>query len=259
MRNSVSFAWHPATGDLWALDNGGDNLGDSEPPEEINIVTAGSDYGWPDCIAQGRPVRWGAQARLERCARTKGPEVEMESHGAPLGISFYTGDQFPASFRNDALVGLHGSWNRMQPAGFKVIRIRAASGRNAGQEDFLWGFLDPATRTRSGRPVHAISGPDGSVFVSDDATGNIYRVVYKGPRINPGGILRVEGNIFSLYGRNLASNNGAFALFANGAGVEVLYAGPDQVNFVLPEGLRGDITITLRNERAGDEAVVRVD
>jgi glucose/arabinose dehydrogenase len=179
LRNAVGLAWHPVTGELWATDNGGDNLGDNDPPEEVNIVTAGSDYGWPDCVAERRGVRWGNQARPDRCDATSAPEVQSQAHSAPLGISFYTGDQFPLSFRNNALVAFHGSWNRSTPAGYKVVRIRTAEGRATGVvEDFLWGFLDTETRTQSGRPVQAIQGPDGAVYVSDDATGNIYRIEY---------------------------------------------------------------------------------
>jgi len=144
LRNAVGIAFHPLTGEIWATDNGGDGLGDNEPPEEVNIVTAGGDYGWPDCVANQRGARWGAQARPERCGSTLAPEVEMQAHSAPLGISFYTGDQFPVSFWNDALVAFHGSWNRTAPAGYKVVRVRTAGGRATGAvEDLLWGFSIP--------------------------------------------------------------------------------------------------------------------
>src|SRR5262249_26819175 len=84
LRNSVGFAWHPVTGELWANDNGGDGLGDDVPPEEINIVKQGGDYGWPDCYSQQRPVNWGGGAQPGRCGATIGPEVEMQAHSAPL-------------------------------------------------------------------------------------------------------------------------------------------------------------------------------
>ncbi|MGH9720267.1 MAG: PQQ-dependent sugar dehydrogenase, partial [Bryobacteraceae bacterium] len=259
LRNSVSFAWHPVTGALWALDNGGDALGDTEPPEEINAVEERGDYGWPDCVAQRRPVNWGSQARAGRCGETQGPEWEMPAHSAPLGISFYSGDQFPASFQNDAIVALHGSWNRTDPSGYKVIRVRASSGRATGQEDLLWGFFDAATRSRSGRPVHAIPGPDGAVYVSDDSNGNIYRIRYAGPRINPGGIVRVIDNIYSLYGRNLAADPPEFGLYINGVLAETLYVSGSQINFVLPEGLKGDLNIAVLNAKGVDDAVIRVE
>lgn len=260
LRNAVGLAFHPLTREMWATDNGGDGLGDNEPPEEVNIVKAGGDYGWPDCVANQRGTRWGNQARPERCGSTLAPEVEMQAHSAPLGISFYSGDQFPVSFWNDALVAFHGSWNRTLPTGYKVVRVRTADGRATGvTEDLLWGFLDPVTRTRSGRPVQAITGPDGAVYVSDDATGNIYRIEHKGPRINQGGIVRVIDNVYSLYGLRLAGDIARFQIFGNGIALETLYIGEHQVNFVLPETLTGDVTITVRNEITSDEARIRVE
>ncbi len=259
LRNSVGFAWHPVTGDLWANDNGGDGLGDDVPPEEINIVQEGKDYGWPDCYGRQRPANWGSGAQPNRCSSTTAPEVEMQAHSAPLGLSFYTGTQFPASYVNDAFVGFHGSWNRNEPTGYKVVRIRAASGRGAGVEDFLLGFLDTATRTRSGRPVYALNGPDGALYISDDTTGNVYRVVYKGPRISPGGIVQRAHGVYELYGSNLAADPSRFSISANGTPLETLYVSPGQVNFLLPQGLTGDITIQVANEKAGDTAIVHVD
>jgi len=260
LRNAVGIAFHPLTGEVWATDNGGDGLGDNEPPEEVNIVKAGGDYGWPDCVANQRGARWGSQARPERCGSTLAPEVEMQAHSAPLGIAFYTGDQFPVSYWNDALVAFHGSWNRTAPTGYKVVRVRTADGRATGVvEDLLWGFLDPVSRTRSGRPVQAITGPDGAVYVSDDATGNIYRVEHKGPRINQGGIVNVVDNVYRLYGLRLSGDIARFQIFGNGIALETLYAGENQINFVLPETLTGDVTITVRNEIASDEAQIRVE
>lgn len=259
LRNTVGFAWHPVTGELWGVDNGGDNLGDDEPPEEINIIREGGDYGWPDCIADKRGVRWGPQARPERCEQTLAPAFHMDAHAAPLGIAFYSGDQFPASFKNDALIALHGSWNRSTPSGYKVIRVRIVDGRPTASEDFLWGFLDLNTRTRSGRPVQAIPGPDGAVYVSDDGNGNIYRIEYKGPRINEGGIVRVAGNIYSLYGLRLSHDPALFRIFANGIALETLYVSENQINFVLPENLKGDVVIRVENEVAGDEARIQVE
>src|SRR5438105_13422698 len=130
----------------------------------------------------------------------------MQAHSAPLGISFYNGSMFPASYQNDALVAFHGSWNRNEPTGYKVVRVHACSGHATGVEDFLWGFLDINSRTASGRPVHALSGPDGAVYVSDDQTGNIYRLAYTGPRINPGGVVQRAPGVFEMYGSNLAGD-----------------------------------------------------
>ena len=178
----------------------------------------------------------------------------MQAHSAPLGLSFYTGDQFPAAWTNDALVAFHGSWNRNDPTGYKVVRVLAPAGRATGVEDFLWGFFDPATRTQSGRPVHAVTGPDGAVYVSDDGNGNIYRVAYTGPRISPGGIVARGQNTFEVYGEGLTGDPGLLSILANGVPVRILYASPTQVNFVLPDSVSGSVTITLRNEKGSDAA-----
>src|SRR5947209_14968056 len=127
----------------------------------------------------------------------------MQAHSAPLGIAFYTGAQFPAAYMNDAFVTFHGSWNRDEPTGYKVVRVHAASGRAAGVEDFLWGFLDLGSRTTSGRPVDPIVGPDDALYISDDMTGNIYRVAYIGPRIAPGSTVDRGDGFFELHGSNL--------------------------------------------------------
>lgn len=253
LRNSVGFAWHPLTGDLWANDNGGDGLGEDVPPEEINIVQQGRDYGWPDCYAQQHPVNWGDGAQPGRCGSTSGPEVQIQAHSAPLGISFYTGAQFPAAYLNDAFVGFHGSWNRYDPTGYKVVRVHASSGRATGVDDFLWGFLDPSTRTASGRPVHALNGPDGALYVSDDATGNIYRVSYTGPRINPGGVVNRGSGLFELYGANLVNDPAQFSITVNGVAAQTLYVSKTQINFVVPPDVTGNLVIAVINEKATDQ------
>jgi glucose/arabinose dehydrogenase len=259
LRNSVGLAWHPVTGDLWATDNGGDGLGNDIPPDEINIIRRENDYGWPDCYDRQKPANWGPQARPDRCSGTVAPEVELQAHSAPLGISFYTGAQFPVSYTNDAFVAFHGSWNRDDPTGYKVVRVHASTGRGAGYEDFLWGFFDSNTRTESGRPVHAVNGPDGALYVSDDATGNIYRVAYSGPRINLNGFVQRAPGVYELYGENFVNADASrFSIDANGIVLQPMFAGKNQVNFTLPEGLTGDVTMTVKNEKASDQAVLHV-
>jgi glucose/arabinose dehydrogenase len=256
-RNSVGLAWHPITGDLWATDNGGDGLGDDIPPDEINILRLGVDYGWPDCYGNQRFVNWGAGAKSSRCANTAAPELELQAHSAPLGISFYTGSQFPAAYLNDAFVAFHGSWNRNVPTGYKLVHISASSGDATGIDDFLWGFLDANSRTESGRPAGVITGPDGALYVSDDATGNIYRVAYTGPRINPNGIVQHSGGICEMYGENLVNDPQRLSVSANGQSVSILFAGPNQVNFQLPAGVTSPpITIAVENEKGSDAAVI---
>jgi hypothetical protein len=140
-----------------------------------------------------------------------------------------------------------------------VVRIRTSEGRATGVvEDLLWGFLDPETRTASGRPVQAITGPDGAVYVSDDQTGNIYRIEYKGPRIAEAGITQVEGQVYSIKGRRLSVDPAQLQLFGNGIALEMLSASEEEVTFLLPESLTGEITVSLKNELASDEAKIQV-
>ncbi|MBI3697554.1 MAG: PQQ-dependent sugar dehydrogenase [Acidobacteria bacterium] len=266
LRNSVGLALHPVTGEIWATDNGGDGLGDEQPPEEINVLRAGNDYGWPRCYGSGQRY----PGFTGDCSSAVPPELAMQAHSAPLGISFYAGEMFPARYLNDAFVAFHGSWNRTVPTGYKVVRVLASSGRATGIEDFLTGFLNGTTT--SGRPVHALTGPDGALYVTDDQNGVVYRVSYSGPRLNPNGLVTAAakvdhpapGSLVSLYGVNLkaqAVNAAALPLplnleevsvTVNGVQAPLLYAGPQQVNFQIPFGLRGPVEIALTNGRITD-------
>lgn len=175
LRNAVGFAWHPATRELWATDNGRDWLGNSQPPEELNRIRYGGHYGWPQCYGDRQPdPGLGSEAF---CADTLPPAVTFPAHWAPLGIAFYTGKQFPAEYRHDAFVAFHGSWNRLPPAGYKVVRVRFWNGQPAGYEDFATGWLRGAQSW--GRPVDLLTAPDGALFLTDDAGGRIYRITYK--------------------------------------------------------------------------------
>ncbi len=272
LRNTVGLALHPSTGEIWGADNGGDNLGDDQPPEEINILRSGGDYGWPRCYGSG--LRYPGFSG--NCSFQTAPELAMQAHSAPLGMGFYTGDAFPARYRHDAFVAFHGSWNRSQPTGYKVVRILASSGRATGIEDFLTGFLRGTTT--SGRPVHAITGPDGALYVSDDANGVVYRVRYAGPRINPEGVVSAAGatvraaagGLVSLYGagfRDQAVQATTLPLpvqledvrvTVNGAPAPLLYAGPRQINFQMPFGLGGRVTVAVTTARATDTLELEV-
>lgn len=175
LRNAVGFAWHPATGELWATDNGRDWMGNTQPPEELNRIRQGGDYGWPACYGDRVPdPEHGSTAR---CAGTIPPAVSFPAHWAPLGITFYTGKQFPAEYRNDAFIAFHGSWNRFPPAGYRVVRVRFRNGQPVGYEDFVTGFQRGLKAW--GRPVDVLTAPDGALFVTDDAGGRIYRITYQ--------------------------------------------------------------------------------
>ena len=179
LRNAVGLAVHPSTRAIWASQNERDNLEpDHEdlPPEELNILADGKDYGWPYCYGDRVPNPEYNDAA--RCAGTVPPALKMQAHSAPLGIAFLArATKFPANYRGDLLVAFHGSWNRTVPTGAKVIRVHVAKGKPTGAEDFITGWQD-ASGKRWGRPVDILVAPDGSVLVSDDAFGAIYRVTH---------------------------------------------------------------------------------
>lgn len=172
LRNSVGLALHPGTGELWATDNGRDWLGDNLPPEEINLIKEGKDYGWPYCYGDNIPDPDFDEP--EKCKDTVKPVVKMQAHSAPLGLTFYDGDMFPDEYKDDLFVAFHGSWNRTVPTGYKVVRIKMKDGKPEGIEDFAYGWLKGEKRL--GRPVDVIVGPSGELFVSDDMRGVIYRI-----------------------------------------------------------------------------------
>lgn len=176
LRNAVGITFRPGTDELWATNNGRDWLGDDLPPETIYLVRQGDDAGWPRCHA-GRIVDpdFGSPGACDGVAVAA---VEMQAHSAPLGLTFYTGQQFPEEYRGNLFVAFHGSWNRSVPTGYKVVRIPLTESGEAGPVyDFAVGWLR-ADGSRWGRPVDVLTGPDGSLFVSDDEGGVIYRVFY---------------------------------------------------------------------------------
>jgi glucose/arabinose dehydrogenase len=178
LRNSVGLTWDPVKGEMWATDNGRDWLGDNLPPDEINIVKEGKDYGWPYCYGDKIPdPKFNDRGR---CVNTVAPIVELQAHSAPLGLTFYEGDQFPEKYKGDLFVAYHGSWNRSVPTGYKLVRIRIKDDRPQGVEDFATGWLH-GTKVW-GRPVDVLVGPDGSMYLSDDRSGIIYRISYRGGR-----------------------------------------------------------------------------
>jgi glucose/arabinose dehydrogenase len=174
LRNAVGITFRPGTDELWATNNGRDMLGDDLPPETINLVQAGDDFGWPRCHA-GRIIDpdYGSE---QGCQGVASPAVEMQAHSAPLGLAFYTGEQFPEEYRGDLFVAFHGSWNRSVPTGYKVVRIPIEDDKPGPVQDFAVGWLSDGSTW--GRPVDVITAPDGSLFISDDGGGIIYRIFY---------------------------------------------------------------------------------
>ncbi len=177
LRNAVGMALDPVTKEIWVSQHERDNIApDHEdlPPEEINILRDGGDYGWPYCHSDRVPnPEFRDQAR---CDRTIAPALKIQAHSAPLGMTFLTNaTRFPPEMRGDLLLALHGSWNRSTPTGAKVVRIRVANNLPASSDDFLWGFQRP-DGSRWGRPADVAVWKDGSVLVAEDMGGGIYRV-----------------------------------------------------------------------------------
>lgn len=182
IRNTVGLAWHPQTQQLWFSENGRDMLGDDIPPEEINRVTApGQHFGYPYIHAGTLPdPEFGAEADA---ADYQSPAANFQAHSAPLGITFYQGEQFPSRYLDTLFIAEHGSWNRSKKVGYRVSLLRAASADNGkGQlgtvEPFISGWL--VGEESWGRPNDVLVTPHGSLLVSDDKAGVIYRVRYQG-------------------------------------------------------------------------------
>ena len=173
LRNAVGLAVNPVTKAIWATTHERDNLGDDIPPEEIDILRDGADYGWPHCWGN----RWNnPEYASAKCDQTVVPALMMQAHSAPLDITFLKGaSQLRTEYQSDALVAFHGSWNRSIPTGAKVVRLRIADGKPVGYEDFVTGWQD-ASGNRWGRPAGLLVLADGSVLVSDDAGGAIFRI-----------------------------------------------------------------------------------
>lgn len=177
LRNSVGLAFDPVTWKLYATENGRDGLGDDMPPDEINLIEEGNNYGWPLCYGKSiydSNYNKGDYIR-NPCKNTTPSLINLQAHSAPLGLNFYTGNSFPYEYRNNLFVCYHGSWNRNEPTGYKVVRIDM---ENLQIYDFATGWLK--NNTVDGRPVDVIMNHDGSIFVSDDYAGRIYRIYYKG-------------------------------------------------------------------------------
>lgn len=204
LRNSVFFTFNPETKEIWATEMGRDNLGDNLPPDEINIVkVAGTEhkfgarrFGWPFCYGNKVKDETFKPEKIERtdiptdCSQTDAPAIELSAHSAPLGLAFVPGDllatsdvlwtsdvKWPKEWENDLLVAYHGSWNRSEPTGYKIVKFKVdKNGKVSETEDFITGWLSQDNKKIYGRPVDLKFGPDDSLYISDDATGIIYKL-----------------------------------------------------------------------------------
>jgi glucose/arabinose dehydrogenase len=180
VRNTVGFDFHPKTGELWFTDNGRDWMGENAPEDELNRVgKPGENFGFPYCHANGIPDR--DFPKPDACKGVTMPVTLMGAHAAALGMRFYTGSMFPAEYRESIFVARRGSWNRTSKNGYDVVTVRASpDGKGAKMTPFMTGFLDDKANNFWGRPVDVLQLPDGSILVSDEQNGAIYRVSHSG-------------------------------------------------------------------------------
>ena len=182
LRNPIGVAWNPADNTLWTVVNERDGLGDDLVPDYATDVKRDAFYGWPFSYMGQNPDPRRAGERPDLVKRAIVPSVLIQAHSAPITLAFYTGKLFPERYRGGAFVTLHGSWNRTQRTGYKVIHIPFRNGKPAGgYDDFVIGWApDPKARTVWGRPAGLLVLRDGSLLISDDGAGVIWRVSYSG-------------------------------------------------------------------------------
>jgi len=179
VRNSVGLAWHPVTGELWFTDNGRDMLGDDLPPDELNHAPAGGlHFGFPVC--HGGFLLDPKFGEGKSCDDYAAPVRNLGAHVAALGLTFYTGTMFPQEYQGQILIAEHGSWNRSKKVGYRISLVRLQDGQPATYEPFAEGWLQG--QSADGRPVDLLVIDDGSLLVSDDASGVVYRISYKDPQ-----------------------------------------------------------------------------
>lgn len=186
IRNSVGFDWHPVTKELWFTDNGRDWLGDDIPPDELNrAYRKGLNFGFPYVHGNNiyDPEYEIGEELWEESKRFLKPELELNAHVAPLGMTFYTGNQFPVEYKNRIIIAEHGSWNRSLKTGYRLMVATLGKYKVESLEPFVTGWLQKNDAVEEegihwGRPVDVINMPDGSILVSDDYANAIYRITY---------------------------------------------------------------------------------
>ena len=182
LRNAVFMANHPVIDELWVTEMGRDHLGDDLPPDEINFVEEGKNYGWPICYGKNvHDTVFDKNNQTNPCVEPliMPSYIDIPAHSSPLGLAFFPQVGWPDDYQNNLLVAYHGSWNRTIPTGYKIVRYKLdRKGNYLGEKDFITGWLR-ADGTSLGRPVDTLIEPNGEIYISDDKAGVIYRVVYK--------------------------------------------------------------------------------
>jgi glucose/arabinose dehydrogenase len=183
VRNATGLAFHPQTGELWAVVQERDGLGDNLPSDYLIRVQEGGFYGWPYAYIGPHPQPGFATLAPDKVKATITPDLLFEAHSSALDIVFYDADQFPVEMKGSAFVALKGSWNRSEPTGYKVVRVPFKDGKPAGYyENFMTGFWASGERRAEvwGRPAALAIAKDGSLLVADDTGGTIWKVSYTG-------------------------------------------------------------------------------
>jgi len=177
IRNTVGFDWHPMTKELWFTDNGRDLMGDNVPPDELNYAPRpGMNFGFPYC--HGGDIPDPVFGNQRPCKDFVAPAQKLGPHVAALGMRFYSGRQFPAEYRNQIFIAEHGSWNRTRKIGYRISLVKLEGNKAISYEPFATGWLQGEKAW--GRPVDVLVLPDGSMLVSDDYAGAVYRITYTG-------------------------------------------------------------------------------
>lgn len=187
IRNTVGFDWHPQTRELWMTENGRDNMGDDVPPDELlRAHKPGLHFGFPYC--HGDDIADPEFGTKRKCGEFEKPALKLGAHVAAIGMKFYTGRMFPQEYRNQIFIAEHGSWNRSQPQGYRIMLVKLQGNKAVSYTPFAEGWLRGIRRSRGsstigdawGRPSDVLVMPDGSLLIADDEADAIYRVTYKG-------------------------------------------------------------------------------
>jgi glucose/arabinose dehydrogenase len=185
LRNCVGMAVNQSTGDLWCSTNERDGLGDNLPPDYVTQVRDGGFYGWPWYYIGDHEDPRHRDERPDLKTTVITPDVLLQAHSAPLGMTFYDAQQFPEDYRGDAFAAEHGSWNRSRRTGYKIIRVIVRAGKPTGEyEDFMTGFVT-SDGDVWGRPVGVAVAHDGSLIISEDGNETLWRVSYRGAHPTP--------------------------------------------------------------------------